>query len=45
MDFYLIERENIPLADGKIKKRAIDAFEKSRSQEISKECHQLLYGN
>lgn len=45
MDFYLMERENIPLVDEEIKKRAIDAFEKSRTQNISRECHQLLYGN
>lgn len=43
LEFYMIKREDIPLADEAAKNRKISAFERSCSTTISEECRKLLH--
>ena len=42
LEFYMIKREDIPLADEDSKNRKIAAFENSCPTTISEECRRLL---
>ena len=43
LDFYLMKREDIPLADNAKKEKAIKKFENSCSRQITDVCKTLLY--
>ena len=43
LDFYLMKREDIPLADNAKKEKAIKKFENSCYRQITDVCNTLLY--